>query len=219
MATARPVSSFYGYSNQQDGQPNNRDSYLGTASNRGSVMMGNFPPGAAPSSRQSGYYSEAGDRSSYYQQHQPEETSRPDLYADFNGIGPRATSVLPLLQNNAARLSSSADMYANELNYSPHGADTQTSLLEKGDMSKRQSMAAGEMLMAPELGKDWTGDESRKSRVIVEKPGFGHKSQTAMASFRKRVRKTFAWKRFIFVFFGFLIWLVLTLSAYCTPQR
>ena len=196
MATARPVSSFYGYTNQQDGQPNNRDSYLGTASNRGSVMMGNFPPGAAPSSRQSGYYSEAGDRSSYYQQQQSDAEAPPDLYADFNGIGPRY----------ATRLSSSADMYANELNYSPHGADTQTSLLEKGDMSKRQSMAAGEMLMAPELGKDWTGDESRKSRVIVEKPGFGHKSQTAMASFRKRVRKAFAWKRFIFVFFGFLIW-------------
>ena len=163
-------------------------------------MMGSFPPGAAvsPGSRQSGLYSEAGDaRQSYYQQ-QPEQETRADLYADFNGVGPRY----------ATRLSSSADMYANDLNYSPHAMETQTSLLEKGDSGKRHSVAAGELLDAPELGKDWNGEESRKSRVIKEKQGFIDKSQDAVVTLRKRIRKAFAWKRFIFVFTGLLIWLV-----------
>lgn len=204
---ARPVSSFYGGGDRhsQDALRNNRDSYLGTASNRGSVMMGgSFPPGAAPDARYSQAYSSLGQDdlpgSPYGQAHA--QDARPDLYADFNGIGPRYVSRL-----------SSADMYANDLPYasSPRAMETQTSLLEKGS-SKRHSMAAGELMDAPELGKDWAGEESRKSRVITEKTGFLANSQNAVGNLRKRARKAFAWKRFIFVFFAFLIWYV------CQPK-
>lgn len=173
-------------------------------------MGDNFPSGAAARhsalySPLAGYDDQQPLNSHSHQQEAQQQQQRPDLYADFNGIGPRY----------AARLSSSADMYASsggsntplpELGYnsSPQHAETQTSLLS----GKRQSMAAGELMDAPELGKDWNGEESRKSRVLVEKPGFATKSSTAMINLRKKARKAFAWKRLIFVFVGFLIWCV-----------
>lgn len=87
---------------------------------------------------------------------------------------------------------------------SPTGNEPQTSLLEKGN---RMSMAGGELVPTPELGKDWDTDEGRRSKAITEKPKTGgglYKSWFANA------KRAMQWKYFIFVVFGFLCWCVIS---------
>lgn len=83
---------------------------------------------------------------------------------------------------------------------SPTGMETQSPLLEKGN---RMSMAGGELVPAPSLGKDWNTEESRRSKVITEKPQSG---TGLFQGWGRAIRNTFEWKRFIFIVFGFLCW-------------
>lgn len=220
---ARPISSFYGGA-PGGGSPNrpgsygfagagNRDSYLGTASNRGSVMMLDQQAQAYHSHPQAGMnngmmapgpgggrYSQLDNDdddsrplSTYIdpyaqQQQQQQQQGRVDLYADFMGVGERV----------APRMSS-ADAYSPTAD-----SATRASLLEKDDASKHGSMAAGEFLTAPVLGKEWDDhDESRTTRVKVEESAWT-KRGTMFATLGKRARGMFAWKRFIFIFVGLL---------------
>lgn len=83
---------------------------------------------------------------------------------------------------------------------SPTGNDTQTSLLEKGN---RMSMAGGELVPTPELGKDWDANEGRRSEVITEKPETG---TGLYKSWLKSAKRATQWRYFIFVVFGLLCW-------------
>jgi hypothetical protein len=84
-------------------------------------------------------------------------------------------------------------------NKSPTAADTQTSLLEKGN---RMSMAGGELIPTPDLGKDWNTDESRRSKII-EKPKSG---SGLYKGWWKGFKRALKWRYIIFVIAGLLGW-------------
>lgn len=119
-----------------------------------------------------------------------------------------SASVIHLDVSDALRLSSRSvgPKVANRMSSydrSPTANDTQTSLLEKGN---RMSMAGGELVPTPELGKDWDVDEGRRSKAITEKPKTG---SGLYKGWLKNARRAMKWRYFIFVLFGFLCWCVI----------
>lgn len=75
------------------------------------------------------------------------------------------------------------------------------------------SMAGGELVPTPELGKDWDANEGRRSKVVTEKPKSG---SGLFKSWRKSILKAFQWKYAIFVVFALLGWCVIFMSSSAT---
>ena len=104
---------------------------------------------------------------------------------DFNNLAPKFAS-----------RSSSADLY---------GMETKASMLEKESVNtKRASMAAGELHNAPNLGKDWNVDESRKSDLIQDKPTI--RGPRLFAGMGSSLAEWLHWRRIIFFVFGSICW-------------
>lgn len=194
-----------------------------------SNFYGELPAGAAPSpgargsvafthrdsqygaggygARQSGFYSMQNEDDD---EDRPLQPSPHDFYADFaTGSGPRY----------AERLNSSADVYAAKSPTSPLN-DTKTSLLDKqnGGLKSPGSggirspgnrasvVAAGEVLLAPELGKEWGGaEEARVNKAVRDKSRFNGTTRLFPSLWQGFLR-WFEWKRFIFVVFAFICW-------------
>lgn len=118
---------------------------------------------------------------------------QPALYADFNGVG------APIDWSNK-RLSSSADIYASGAG----GGSTSwpnTPGVANTPSGKRLSMAGGELVAAPELGKEWIADEAQKAKVVQDKSTIN--GPGLFKSIGREIKRTFEWKRFVFIIFFF----------------
>lgn len=213
----RPVSNFWG---EQPGLPTGAAASPGHrgsvaySQNRGSYysQAGGYPSSSSPAAaRQSGYFD--GIAADDDDEDRPLKPAGPahDFYADFAGVGPRY----------AERAGSSADLYAASVPSPPLSGGrngTQTSLLHPGlspsGFSDKQHarnprdsvIAAGELLPAPELGKEWAGhNEAHNTRPVNDRFRLNGTTKLFPALW-KGFKRWFAWKRFIFVVFGFCIW-------------
>lgn len=204
-----------------DGQGGSRQSvrysYLGQYEEGGGQAQARGHNQGRPASTYSAY----SQASPQPQQQQQQQAHPADLYADFNGIG------TPI---DWSKRMSSADIYGmaggppHSPGWSAGGSasgsapntpgvgvgGTRSSLLlakydeKEGSMAeKRQSMVAGgELVLAPELGKEWHADEAQKTKTITDKTTI--RGPGLFTSLGREIKKLFEWKRFIFILVTFL---------------